>query len=281
MLLGVGRRVRTTNAEGATRHVYDESCQVIADVAEDGSVLRSYVWGEGVDRLLAVRGGGHTFTALTDVQGTVWGYADERGEVVARWTYDAWGNVLDEEVAASASELRAIRYRFQGREFSAATGLTNFRMRWYDPVTGRWLSKDSIGLNGGLNLYEFCGENPICREDPLGCAPPVIMPGLIIAPGAGPDWHHGGRDCRNSPLPASPPQGGDWWELPKSQNAFHDNGVGSPGRKFVAAKRANLSRRWDRMFRRRRVRSPFLRMARTLHLDRCCEKNFKKRRKRK
>ena len=164
----LGRRVRTTNLEGATRHVYDESWQVIADVAEDGTVLRSYVWGEGVDRLLAVKVGDRAFTALTDVQGTVWGYADERGEVVARWTYDAWGNVLDEEVAASAAELRAIRYRFQGREFSTATGLTNFRMRWYDSVIGRWLSKDPIGLSGGLNLYAFCFSNPIRWKDLFG-----------------------------------------------------------------------------------------------------------------
>ena len=164
----LGRRVRTTDLEGTTRHVYDENWQVIADVAEDGSVLRSYVWGEGVDRLLAVRVGVRTFVALTDVQGTVWGYADERGEVVARWTYDAWGNVLDEEVAASAAELRAIRYRFQGREFSAATGFMNFRMRWYDPVTGRWLSKDPIGLSGGLNLYSWSDCDALNYVDPFG-----------------------------------------------------------------------------------------------------------------
>ena len=84
------------------------------------------------------------------------------------YAYDAWGNVLDEEVAASAAELRAIRYRFQGREFSAATGLTNFRMRWYDSVTGRWLSKDPIGLNGGLNLYAFCDGNPMSGIDSYG-----------------------------------------------------------------------------------------------------------------
>ena len=162
------------------RHVYDESWQVIADVAEDGKVLRSYVWGEGVDRLLAVKVCGRTFTALTDVQGTVWGYADERGEVVARWTYDAWGNVLSEAVAASASELRAIRYRFQGREFSAATGLTNFRMRWYDPVTGRWLSKDPIGLSGGLNLYVFCLNNAMNPSDPFGEIVPLPIIGGVV-----------------------------------------------------------------------------------------------------
>ena len=166
----LGRRAATTSAAGTERHVYDESWQVIADVDESGRVIRAYEWGEGIDRLLAVRIGSRTYTALTDIQGTIWGYADERGAVVARWTYDAWGNVLSEDVAASAAELRAVRYRFQGRERSAATGLVNFRMRWYDPVTGRWLSKDPIGLSGGLNLYAFCGGNSINLLDPLGWA---------------------------------------------------------------------------------------------------------------
>ena len=166
----LGRRVTTTNAEGTERHVYDDNWQVIADLDEGGNVLRSYVWGEGIDRLLAVKIGSRTYTALTDVQGTVWGYADESGNIVARWTYDAWGNVLSEEVDVSAAELRAVRYRFQGRERSAATGLTNFRMRWYDAVTGRWLSKDPIGLSGGLNLYAFCGDDPIDFLDPVGLA---------------------------------------------------------------------------------------------------------------
>lgn len=62
--------------------------------------------------------------------------------------------------AVSAEKLCTVRYRFHGRERSAATGLASFRMRWYDPVTGRWLSKDPIGLGGGLNLYAFCDGNP-------------------------------------------------------------------------------------------------------------------------
>ena len=164
----LGRRAATTSSAGTERHVYDESWQVIADIDESGHVIRAYEWGEGIDQLLAVKIGSRTYTALTDVQGTVWGYADEGGAVVAHWTYDAWGNVLSEEIAEGAEELRAVRYRFQGRERSAATGLVNFRMRWYDPVTGRWLSKDPIGLSGGLNLYAFCEGNPILRIDPQG-----------------------------------------------------------------------------------------------------------------
>ena len=42
-----------------------------------------------------------------------------------------------------------------------ATWLVNSRARWYDAATGRWLSKDPIGLSGGLNLYAFCGNNSL------------------------------------------------------------------------------------------------------------------------
>ena len=71
----------------------------------------------------------------------------------------------------SASALAVNRYRFQCREWSAATGLVNFRARWYDAVTGRWLSKDPIGLSGGLNLYAFCGNDLVNRLDLYGLSP--------------------------------------------------------------------------------------------------------------
>lgn len=133
-----------------------------------GYVFCTYVWGDGIDDLLAVRIGGDTYTALTDIQGTVWGFTDGNGEVVARWTYDAWGNVLSSNVIVPA--LAVLRYRFQGREWSAVTGLVNFRMRWYDAETGRWLSKDPIRLEGGINMYAFCENTPLGCLDPFGLA---------------------------------------------------------------------------------------------------------------
>jgi RHS repeat-associated protein len=60
------------------------------------------------------------------------------------------------------------RYLFQGREFSWASGLCYFRARWYDPVSGRWLSPDPIGIAGGLNQYAFCGNDPVNATDPSG-----------------------------------------------------------------------------------------------------------------
>ena len=164
--VSLGHRVSTTTLEGRTRHVYDNNWQVIADIDEQGNVVASYVWGEGIDKLLAVTIDGATYYPLTDIQGSVWGYVDSQNNVVARWQYDAWGNVIDESVSVLA--LASLLYRFQGREWSAATGLINFRMRWYDPETGRWLSKDPIGLCGGLNLYVFCMQNPLKFVDAFG-----------------------------------------------------------------------------------------------------------------
>ena len=185
----LGRRVFTTTLEGTIRHVYDDNWQCLADIDENGNVLRSYVWGEGIDNLLAVKIGDESYYPLTDIQGTVWGYADSANNVVARWTYDAWGNILSEEVAVLA--LASVRYRFQGREWSAAMGLVNFRFRWYDAVTGRWLSKDPIGLGGGLNLYMYCGSDGINTRDPSGGSRVIIT-----------DRHGGEKVLRNPTLDA-------------------------------------------------------------------------------
>jgi hypothetical protein len=41
-------------------------------------------------------------------------------------------------------------------------------IRGYDPITGRWLSNDPIGISGGLNQYVFCNNNPVNFRDPFG-----------------------------------------------------------------------------------------------------------------
>jgi len=185
----LGRRVSTTTLEGMVRHVYDDNWQCLADMDGNGNVLCSYIWDDGIDRLLAVKVGHEPYYALTDVQGTVWGYVDSSNNVVARWTYDAWGNVVGGDVSVPA--LASLRYRFQGRERSEITGLSNFRMRWYDAETGRWLSKDPIGLGGGLNLYMFCKNDSVNYVDISGLAGWLtIYSNAGDGTSTGNDWGH-------------------------------------------------------------------------------------------
>ena len=50
----------------------------------------------------------------------------------------------------------------------SASGLYYYGYRYYDPVTGRWPSRDPIGESGGTNLYNFVSSSPLGRIDLLG-----------------------------------------------------------------------------------------------------------------
>ncbi|MBM4164970.1 MAG: RHS repeat-associated core domain-containing protein [Lentisphaerae bacterium] len=170
----LGRRM-WTEAGGVTNfHLYD-GAHLLADLDVTGGVVRNYVYGPEIDEMVAmtIHTGDvpRTFYALRDHQNTVWAWVDESGDVVESYDYDAWGRVLgiyDGEGASIVQSAIGNRFLFQGREYSFATGLYQFRARWYDPVTGRWISSDPIGIDGGLNQYVFCGNNPVNFRDPFG-----------------------------------------------------------------------------------------------------------------
>ena len=84
--------------------------------------------------------------------------------------YDAYGNMTIRNGSGNVipSSAYGNRFLFQGREYDYTTQLYHFRARWYDSETGRWLSNDPIGISGGLNLYAFCANNPVCFVDPMG-----------------------------------------------------------------------------------------------------------------
>lgn len=189
----LGLRVSTTDGSGTVYHVYDgDHCA--ADLDASGDPLRSYTWGAGVDNLLAVTvyGGDatNTYYAVKDHLGSVHALVDASGVAAESYTYDAWGNILSHFRTLELPNF-SCRYLFQGREYSKATGLYNFRARWYAPEIGRWLSPDPIGLEGGLNLYEFCGCDPMNFTDPSGlCANDFIVVFVSDNTGVGDTaWH--------------------------------------------------------------------------------------------
>jgi RHS repeat-associated protein len=56
-------------------------------------------------------------------------------------------------------------------EAANAPGYSFFRNRLYDQSTGRWTQEDPVGVAGGLNLYQFNGNNPVAYTDPFGLSP--------------------------------------------------------------------------------------------------------------
>ena len=94
--------------------------------------------------------------------------------VVVKYKYDGWGN-HEAEVAAEGyvalAEINPFRYR--GYYYDTETGLYYLQTRYYDPEVGRFISRDSIEYAdpetiNGLNLYAYCGDNPVMRTDSVG-----------------------------------------------------------------------------------------------------------------
>jgi RHS repeat-associated protein len=72
-------------------------------------------------------------------------------------------------------------FRYTARQFDSSTALYYYRARYYDPMTGRFLSEDPIGTSGALDLYSYVSNNPVNRVDAFGLKeskprPPELSP---------------------------------------------------------------------------------------------------------
>ncbi|HBN4892116.1 TPA: RHS repeat protein, partial [Escherichia coli] len=77
--------------------------------------------------------------------------------------YDEWGNLLNEENPHQLQQL----IRLPGQQYDEESGLYYNRHRYYDPLQGRYITQDPIGLKGGWNFYQY-PLNPVSGFDPLG-----------------------------------------------------------------------------------------------------------------
>jgi RHS repeat-associated protein len=90
--------------------------------------------------------------------------AGASGQKLNHFDYDPYGNAT----IATGSHANWTDYRYGGLFYNQTSGLYLATYRAYDPAVGRWLSRDPIEEQGGLNLYAYVDGNPINGIDPLG-----------------------------------------------------------------------------------------------------------------
>ncbi|MDQ0072466.1 RHS repeat-associated protein [Variovorax boronicumulans] len=102
-----------------------------------------------------------------DHLGTPQELTDDEARIAWSAQYRAWGEAR--EVIGQAAESAGIRnpIRFQGQYLDEETGLHYNRHRYYDPHSGRFVSRDPIALYGGNNLHAYA-PNPTGWTDPVG-----------------------------------------------------------------------------------------------------------------
>ena len=83
------------------------------------------------------------------------------GTMAAQYEYDPFGQVL--RVTGPLAGMNP--FRFSTKYQDDETGLNYYGYRFYNPNVGRWMSRDLIGEQGGVNLYSFIGNNPVQYND--------------------------------------------------------------------------------------------------------------------
>ena len=173
-----GRRVRKETSEATTTFVYDGWNLVREEVAHTNGVtdVINYYWGKDLSGTLDAAGGvgglviltvnGVPYIPLYDANGNVIAYVDAAGNLVVSFTYDAFGNSI---VHLHRSPLPCdFHFRFSTKYLDPESGLYYYGYRYYAPSLARWLTRDPIEEQGGLNLYGFCGNNGVNKYDLLG-----------------------------------------------------------------------------------------------------------------
>ena len=94
--------------------------------------------------------------------------SDKNGVIAWRWDHDAFGVGAVNQDPDGDKSLVDIQLRFPGQIEDSETGLFYNWHRYYDPTTGRYISSDPIGLEGGVNTYGYVEGNPFGYVDPLG-----------------------------------------------------------------------------------------------------------------
>jgi RHS repeat-associated protein len=207
------RRISRTVNGRRTDFIYDGR-QAIGELTGGGSI--GLLTSLGIDEVIARYSQAGARYYLTDALNTVFAQTRADRSIQNSYLYSPWG----ETTSTGPDESNRIQYTAREND---GTGLYYYRARYYDPRSKRFLSEDPIGLEGGVNLYTYVGNDPVSLNDPYGLQPPADAP-LNPAPapsspsltpsGTTPPWAP--SSCGGGgPGPAPPPK---WWEKLKGKN---------------------------------------------------------------
>ena len=168
-----GHRVSTTILHpdgtelGTTHYLVDTSgflSHVVAETDASGQVLVTYTRSE--DRLLALHTPESRRTYHADGLGSIRLLADDTATVTDRYTYTAFGELIDHTGPSPQP------YRFAAEPFDANVGFSYNRARWLDLAVGRFVSMDPWEGEDlrphSLHRYLYAGQSPVGAIDPTG-----------------------------------------------------------------------------------------------------------------
>ena len=200
-----GRRLQSFTKSGSTyNYIYDEQGLRTRKIAPDGSVTKYLYNGTKLAAEIApnyrldflydendmlygfVKDGSAKYFYARDMLQNILGIIDTNGSPVVIYQYTAYGTSTVLHYTAGLASINP--FRFKGYYFDNESGMYYCHTRYYVPEWCRWLNADHPSFLQpdslqGLNLYTYCGNNPVMCLDKYGYMPQWLETTLKIAGG--------------------------------------------------------------------------------------------------
>ena len=167
-----GLRYEIEENEKLSRFIFNKNANILVETDSEDNVVSRFARGYEIVaadiRELDKISNSSTNSNLSDryyysidEQGSTDFITDVNGNIKNEYWYDAFGNVLD------SREKVHNRITYTGQQFDNISQQYYLRARFYNPIIGRFTQEDAY-RGDGLNLYAYCGNNPVRYWDPSG-----------------------------------------------------------------------------------------------------------------
>ena len=189
-----GKRVRKTSGGNITTYYYNGNVLsgLVRKASKDagttgtGTTVQFVYDTQGKPFMLRLNGKTDYFYLYNGL-GDVTGLVDRSNQVVVRYQYNSWGKVTSTQDTSGVSLATLNPFRYRKYVYDPETGLYCLGSRYYDPEVGRFVNADDTDVIfakpqelGSKNLYAYCDNNPVAREDYAGEFPIPCIVGAVV-----------------------------------------------------------------------------------------------------
>ena len=189
-----GKRVRKTSGGNTTTYYYNGNVLsgLVRKASKDagttgtGTTVQFVYDTQGKPFMLRMNGKTDYFYLYNGL-GDVTGLVDSSNQVVVRYQYNSWGKVTSTQDTSGVSLATLNPFCYRKYVYDPETGLYCLGSRYYDPEVGRFVNADDTDVIfakpqelGSKNLYAYCDNNPVAREDYAGEFPIPCIVGAVV-----------------------------------------------------------------------------------------------------
>lgn len=171
--------IRTSKTVNGVKHTYTlDGTKILRetwpDTENDVSVTRCLIpLYDNEENVCGIQFNSCNFYFLKNLQGDVIAITNEDGRIVARYTYDAWGNYTIPEDTSDCNIASINPFRYRGYYYDAEISMYYLQSRYYNPIMGRFVNADLVEAATdqmilGCHLFCYCENDPVNNSDENG-----------------------------------------------------------------------------------------------------------------